>query len=466
MKKIYFAFIALCFITTSCNDFVDIIPKGNTIPTTVDDLAKMLNFGTYTSIGGFSTLNYNVDYFEVYTDDFTLPQDPGHPYYSMNSIAILANAMKWSDSEDAGDGNWTGLYKSNYLVNYVLDNIDNVEQGVAYERDEIKGRALVHRAMNYFILVNLYGKQYNATAGSTSSTDLGVPLVLESDINKQYPRATVASVYEQVLADLTEAISLLKIDAPKEKSIPGLASAYALRARVYLWMQNYDQAYNDAVSALAKLSQLIDYNTCSYTLPSYGAAAGINGYNTPAALNQEVMYARYKTATTPCLYGEKLLAITDTDNDLRYTLFRYIYGGITLMVYGYHYNSGINTSEVWLTKAEAALRKSSPNISDALAALNYVRKNRIKTSAYQPVTETNPTALLTQILNERRREIRMNDLAFFDHKRLNINPTTARTMSRMFLGEEYTLPVGDKRWQFLIPREVMQFNPQMVQNER
>ena len=41
MKK----YISICFtlILMSCNNFVDIVPKGQTIPETVDDLAKMLN---------------------------------------------------------------------------------------------------------------------------------------------------------------------------------------------------------------------------------------------------------------------------------------------------------------------------------------------------------------------------------------------------------------------------------------
>ena len=89
---------------------------------------------------------------------------------------------------------------------------------MAYDRNDVKGQALVHRAMNYFLLVNLYGKQYDA---ATASTDLGVPLVLEADINKQYPRATVAQVYERMLQDLNDAISLLKLLAAKD--------AFALR---------------------------------------------------------------------------------------------------------------------------------------------------------------------------------------------------------------------------------------------
>ena len=85
--------------------------------------------------------------------------------------------------------------------------------------------------MNFFLLVNVYGKQYDAR---TAGTDLGVPLMLEGDINKQEARATVAQVYERIFEDLNEALTLLTEDMPRYAHIPGRAAAYALRSRVWL----------------------------------------------------------------------------------------------------------------------------------------------------------------------------------------------------------------------------------------
>ena len=42
MKKILIAVIFFC-VTASCNDFVDVIPKGNTIPETVDDVISFIH---------------------------------------------------------------------------------------------------------------------------------------------------------------------------------------------------------------------------------------------------------------------------------------------------------------------------------------------------------------------------------------------------------------------------------------
>lgn len=39
------------FLLASCNDFVDVVPKGKAIPTTVDDLGKLMN-NSFISISG------------------------------------------------------------------------------------------------------------------------------------------------------------------------------------------------------------------------------------------------------------------------------------------------------------------------------------------------------------------------------------------------------------------------------
>ena len=441
MKKILIAVIFFC-VTASCNDFVDVIPKGNTIPETVDDLAKLMTCGSMSSpLYTFSDISYSIQYFEFYSDDYTAIENPNSSNYDTYfTLPIFQNTLKWADyiyANAESDYNWDGLYKSNYVANYVLDKIDVVENGVEYD-------------------------------AATASTDLGVPLVLEADINKQYPRATVAQVYERMLQDLNDAISLLKVDAPEYNNIPGKATAYALRARYYLWQQNYDQAYADAIEALKLRGELIDYNNCSLRVPGM-IAAGVNGYESIMQINPEIMYSRYRMSRSNCPFSSNMLAIIDTDNDLRYCLFYGTYeeaGIFVPMSWTRHVHSGINTSEVWLTKAEAALRKSQPNVSEAIDALDYVRRHRYVQSFYQETTETNPDLLLTEILNERRREITFTEMAFLDRKRLNADPATARPMTRTVYGETYTLPVGDVRYQLAIPLNVMELNPQLIQNER
>lgn len=470
MKKIYYTLIMAC-ILCSCNDFVDIVPKGNTIPSTVDDLAKMMNNGSMATGGdAFEIFGITAGtfYLEVYSDDYVLSENPESALYQayLANTSIM-NTLKWGDyiyGLAQSDYNWDNMYHSNYIANYVLDNIDKVEEGTAYRRDEVKGQALVHRAMNYFLLVNLYGKQYKAV---TAETDLGVPLVLEADINKQYPRATVAEVYTQMLGDLDEAIGLLKTEVPKFNNQPGLATAYALRARYRLWMQNYDEAYDDAVSALDMRSEMIDYNHCAFLYPGM-PTYGLSGYDMVLLTNPEVMYSRFVSEHCKCSYSAEMLALIDKEKDLRYQLFiasMPAYGYLEEVAWNKHLHSGIDVSEVWLMKAEAALRKSKPDMQEALAALNEVRRHRYVVATYQPYAETNPDLLLREILNERRRELIYTEMSFLDKKRLNADPKTAAPMSRTYLGETYTMPVDDPHWQLAIPLNVMALNPLLEQNQ-
>lgn len=473
MKKILNILLsAFVLLFCSCDSYVDLVPKGNTIPQSVDDLAKLMANGSLAINGStyaFTDVSYSLLHFALYSDDYNVSQDPSSAIYTIHKTnTMFQNTLTWADyiyGAAESDANWNGLYKSNYVCNYVLDNIDKVSDGITYKRNEIKGQALVHRAMNYFLLVNMYGKQYNQ---STSSTDLGVPLVLTADINKQYPRATVAQVYDQIMADLNEATTLLTQKVAQYNSTPSLAAAYALRARCELWMQEFDKAYDDATQSLAYKSDMIDYNTLQPYMPGI-PAYGISGYDTNVQTNSEVLYSRYLTESDYFTYTDKMLAIIDKDNDLRYTLFigDLAMSGITEPTSWTRKNhSGINVSEVWLTKAEAALRKSSPDISSATEALDAVRKVRYNAATYTPTQITDRATLLQEVLNERRREITFTEMSFLDKKRLNQYPETAAPMERTAYGETYTMAVDDPHWQLAIPLDVMALNPLLEQNER
>lgn len=472
MKKIFkhtiFAFLSVCIFASflvSCNDFVDVVPKGNTIPSTVEDLAKLMNNGSFAINGDeyeFNGISAGTFYLEVLSDDYTVSQDPNDALYATYAaMPFIQNEMTWADNifgSAESDNTWDNIYHSTYIANYVLENIDKVEESASISRDEVKARALTFRAMNYFLLGGLYGKQYVA---STASTDLSVPLILEPDVNAQQPRATVKEVYDQMLSDLTEAIKIFKTDTPQYNGTPSRAAAYALRARVYLWMQDYDKAYADACASYNLKSDIIDYNTVSLLLPGY-TFYGLAGYDSNIETNSEILWERYVSEHCMCEYTDKLKSIVDKDNDLRWRFFISsipMYGYLSDYCWNKKLHSGIDVSEVLLMKAETALRKSSANMSEALEALNTLRKLRYDAATYTDFSTTDSKTLLTEILNERRREIIFNEMSFLDKKRLSADPSTAQPMERTYNGKTYTVPVGDSHWQMPIPLNVQQVNP-------
>src|SRR5690606_38532878 len=103
------------------------------------------------------------------------------------------------------------------------------------------GEALIATAYAHFMLVNFFAKVDEVNGANDSP---GIPYVMEPETItlKQYPRGTVASVYEQVRKDLEEGLPLLqggKWNVPKYHFTP--AAAHAFAARFYLFTGEWDK---------------------------------------------------------------------------------------------------------------------------------------------------------------------------------------------------------------------------------
>jgi hypothetical protein len=117
----------------------------------------------------------------------------------------------------------------------------------------ILGQAYTYRAYAYLSLVQHYAKGY--LIGNPSS-DPGVILLFSSDPPfESGPRATVQAVYDQIEADLDQAISLFQNGTPRGGGGPAAKSqlninvAYGLKARMALSMGDWQTAADNAVLA-------------------------------------------------------------------------------------------------------------------------------------------------------------------------------------------------------------------------
>ena len=138
---------------------------------------------------------------------------------------------------------WFNNYETINQTNLIIDNLDVITSSDAY-RAQIEGEAKFLRAMSYFELVRLWGLPYEA---GTTNSQPGVPLRLTGyeDYSQPLPaeRASVEEIYAQVLSDLEDAYTNL----PASNDIfADRYAAQALRARVYLQMQNYAAARDAA----------------------------------------------------------------------------------------------------------------------------------------------------------------------------------------------------------------------------
>lgn len=107
------------------------------------------------------------------------------------------------------------------------------------------GQAYAIRAYSYLKLAPYYQFSYSIAADQPC-----VPIVtLETTDFANNPRATVAQVYDLIIADLTTAIEKLDGYVRADKSKIDQKTAYGLRARAYLYMGKWAEAIADAEKA-------------------------------------------------------------------------------------------------------------------------------------------------------------------------------------------------------------------------
>lgn len=142
---------------------------------------------------------------------------------------------------------WRQAYAVINGANKIIEAIPNPEDA---EQKQLIGENYFLRAMAYFDLVNIFGRPYS----QSPETNLGVPLVLKSDITALPDRNTVKEVYTQILSDLQTAETLMTIN--KKLGYATKEAAQALLARVYLFMGDYIKAlsYADAVIKSGRFS--------------------------------------------------------------------------------------------------------------------------------------------------------------------------------------------------------------------
>ncbi|MCC9135521.1 RagB/SusD family nutrient uptake outer membrane protein [Pontibacter silvestris] len=344
---------------------------------------------------------------------------------------------------------WISAYEAINLLNNVLGSIDKVD---TEDRDRVEGEAKFLRGLIYFDLVRLYGKAWN---DGDPATNLGVPLVLTPtsviDEESYVSRATVVAVYQQVLADLTDA----KVKLPASNSF--YANSYAASAilsRVYLQQGDYQNAANEATTVInSEKYQLVDNfadefpypgavhvdNTLEdifafQVTPQQGSnslnefyASSDNGGRGDIEIKSSFI-AQYEEG------DERTSVYYDDAGSTRTSKFDNMYGNIKV----------IRLAELYLTRAESNLRLGT-TIGDT--PLNDINKIRTRANL-SPAT----TVTVQDVLKQRELELAFEVGSFFhDAKR-----------TEQSIG---TLPYSSPKLVFPIPQREIYANPNIQQNQ-
>jgi hypothetical protein len=448
MKRSWFLFLAGMMLFCACqkkNEFLDKVPSTQLVlPTTLANAQAILD--------NEMVMQETPVLGEVSADNFYL----SYSFWQTRDIKEQ-NAYIWAKDIYEGIGqveDWDDPYEQVFYANVVLQAMPNIsaDSSTIQQWRAIVGTALFYRAYAFYNLVQVFAPAYDAT---TASTDLGIPLRTNPDINKSYPRASVADTYTKILSDLDSSVGYLPAAVQTAMlNRPSQPAALAMLARVYLSMRNYPMALTYATNCLQSYSTLINYN--SITNPSY----------LPFTLsNAETMYQSRLLSSTQVLLGlvypeecivDSALYRSYQPGDLRKTI--YYAGDTNTPKLGWSYNggiycfSGLATDEVYLIKAECEAR--SGDVNDAMTDLNTLMKNRWSdTVAFTPYTASNSDQALAEVLAERRKELAFRGLRWTDLKRLNKEGANI-IVTRNLNGQVYTLAPNSNDYILPIPPDV------------
>jgi hypothetical protein len=140
---------------------------------------------------------------------------------------------------------WNQTYEALNDINLIIEAVDAGEiddDAFVQAKDRIKGEALFLRAMLHFEAVRMWAKPWDYTSDNSHA---GVPVVtsgVQSADNFKTPeRSDVATVYQRVITDLNDAISLLSNYSPSGSARANVINAQAYLARVYLQQGVFDE---------------------------------------------------------------------------------------------------------------------------------------------------------------------------------------------------------------------------------
>jgi len=482
MKKIYYLFAFALLILSSCNKYLDVKPKGFTIPEKVNDYRLLLNDqGLLRASAVFPDyLTDNV----VSGDNADVSSSASFEYYPFVKRQLYTFAHGAVFEQGQSDIYWENAYSQLFTYNVVINNVLNAVDGTEAAKRQIWAEAKTGRAFEYLSLVNIYSAHYN---GATADKDYGVPLVLSEDVNVKYERVSVQKIYDQVKSDLEEALPYLSTTQSNPFQ-PVKSVSYAFLSRMYLYEGNYSEALKNAKEALKLNDKLLDYK--DYTTKDKTTWGRICLKTDPlkglpdAQTSPEVIWSRLGTSSYGSFNGECYVSsdlietfkkeLPEGAVDKRYELFYCAdsssfgakvvrFPGRVLYAPYVEFNTGFGTPELYLIAAECEARAG--NGAAAVGYLNTLRDNRIEHN--KPLVTTDAKQALTWTLDERRRELAFWASArLIDLKRLAVTGDLVKTIRHPLEKEVFEMQSTDPRMILPVPPKVLSINPGIPQYER
>ncbi|GGK18967.1 membrane protein [Yeosuana aromativorans] len=445
----YCCSILMLLILVSCEDFIEVeAPKNELVGTVVftdTKTAEAALSGIYSQMtegfDGFA--NYRTTLLAgLYSDELD--------DYSGNTDIVSFHENSLNPNNSNLLNLWQEPYKYIYQANSVIEGLENTRGLDADIKQQFIGEALFIRAFCHFYLVNFFGD---------------IPYIVTTDYikNSSAVRQPNDEIYSKIVADLKEAIPLLPdFYVSDGRARPNTYAAQALLARVYLYLEDWENAHllttsvigttehfeletnldqvflKDSREAIWQLQPVIDgLNTVE------GFAFILYGVPRNSALSSNVLDA----FDDGDLRKESWIGTITSDSDTYFYPYKYqVFFGSDLT----EYYMVLRLAEQYLIRAEASAQLN--NIEAAKADLNVIR-NRAGLGDF---LGNSKAELLEAIYKERQREL----FAEWGHRWFDLKRTGKA---------DAVLSVLKPGWQstdtlFPIPQSELQNNPKISQN--
>ena len=338
------------------------------------------------------------------------------------------------------DGDVAGLWNASYSVILRANNIINSPIADNANIQQIKGEAYAIRALAYFNLVRYFASPY-----TLDPSKLGVPIITTYQADLKPERAKIADVYTLINKDLTQAFTLMtKFTNSSQFS---KYSAKALQAKVYLAMGDKTNAKTAALDVITN-SGFTAISSAAHTGYWAGVAPRTDKVETLLEISFDAVANNAFDALSYIYlqsgnYGDMLCSSELYDlfetTDIRKSLYATgIRGGLaSVFVNKYGSFTGdhsdtkvIRMSEMYLIAAEASYPS---NTADALKYVNEVTSRRGATAI-----ASSGSALLEDIITERRKELAFEGERYLDMQRLQRNIARSKNYPAAALSIDFT----------------------------
>jgi hypothetical protein len=388
---------------------------------------------------------------------------------------LLENNYQFTNTS----GEAADIYNQSYAAIGQANRIiyEGKKLGVSSDVAQLMGEAYASRGLLYLDLVNWFGAPYTVNANAPGVAIVTQPAYITGVI---YPaRATVSAVYAQIISDLDSAYLLMPVTgtglhATTSNFIAKYATK-AIEARAYLYKGDYANAlvaanlviangsyslaqtpaafgafWASSTSTSAKLETIFELNQ------NASSSNGING------LDDIYSQAGYgDLQATDSLYND--YSATDVRKTLILNGKRGGQQAYIVNKFPNYTNTAkdetkiIRYAEVILTAAESYARTGDE--TNAKIQLNSLAQ--LRDPAFTGYTSTG-AQLISDIINERRKELAFEGLRFFDLTRLNLQIN--RPVQPQGYASYPTVTISDYRRIQPIPQTARSANPSLTQN--